>query len=81
MGVFPPVEEQLRIVSHLEEVLSRYAGLESEAAKGIELMKERRSALISAAVTGKIDVRTWQPVDCSTTEEYLQAAEQPPSYA
>lgn len=27
----------------------------------ISLLKERRSALISAAVTGKIDVRNWQP--------------------
>jgi type I restriction enzyme S subunit len=26
----------------------------------IDLMQERRTALISAAVTGKIDVRDWQ---------------------
>lgn len=32
-----------------------------EAAIGVELLSERRSALISAAVTGKIDVRGWQP--------------------
>ena len=31
----------------------------SEAA--VELLQERRTALISAAVTGKIDVRDWQP--------------------
>lgn len=27
----------------------------------MDLLKERRSALISAAVTGKIDLRGWQP--------------------
>jgi type I restriction enzyme S subunit len=31
--------------------------LKAKAERGIELLKERRSALISAAVTGKIDVR------------------------
>ena len=30
-----------------------------QASKGIELLKERRTALISAAVTGKIDLRGW----------------------
>jgi type I restriction enzyme S subunit len=33
----------------------------SKASKQIELLHERRTALISAAVTGKIDVRDWQP--------------------
>jgi len=31
-----------------------------EVLKAIDLLKERRIALISAAVTGKIDVRNWQ---------------------
>ena len=41
-------------------VLSRNLDLEklkAEAQRGIELLKERRNALIAAAVTGKIDVR------------------------
>ena len=32
----------------------------NKAQSAIQLMKERRTALISAAVTGKIDVRNWQ---------------------
>ena len=32
-----------------------------EGESAIKLLQERRSALISAAVTGKIDVRGWQP--------------------
>ncbi|WP_272939580.1 hypothetical protein [Aeromonas caviae] len=32
-----------------------------KAEKSIALMQERRTALISAAVTGKIDLRGWQP--------------------
>jgi len=32
----------------------------NEASRGSELLQERRSALISAAVTGKIDVRGWR---------------------
>ncbi|EKO5232786.1 restriction endonuclease subunit S [Vibrio parahaemolyticus] len=34
--------------------------IEKKAEKAINLMQERRTALISAAVTGKIDVRNWQ---------------------
>ncbi len=37
-----------------------------EGELGIKLLQERRSALISAAVTGKIDVRGWQPPEGST---------------
>ena len=35
----------------------------SKAQSAVELLKERRTALISAAVTGKIDVRNWKPGD------------------
>ena len=41
--------------------MGRFDALEREARLLIERLKERRSALISAAVTGKIDVRNWQP--------------------
>ena len=57
----PPIEEQLEIIEYLEEKISRIDSLISEAENAIELMQERRTALISAAVTGKIDVRDWQP--------------------
>ena len=53
----PPLIEQLAIVAHLDEKCGKIDQLKAKAERGIELLKERRSALISAAVTGKIDVR------------------------
>lgn len=60
-SVFPPLAEQRVITVYLNEVMERFSLLEKQAEASIELMNERRSALISAAVTGKIDVRGWQP--------------------
>lgn len=60
-AVFPPLAEQLKIVSYLDRLIDRYAEIEDKALVAIETMQERRIALISAAVTGKIDVRDWQP--------------------
>jgi type I restriction enzyme S subunit len=57
----PPISDQIQIRDYLSEVLQGWNSLEKEAKKAVELLKERRSALISAAVTGKIDVRDWQP--------------------
>ena len=53
----PPLEEQTMIVSHLDRQTARIDTLVVEAGDAIKLLQERRSALISAAVTGKIDVR------------------------
>ncbi|MCQ8884729.1 restriction endonuclease subunit S [Pseudoalteromonas agarivorans] len=62
--VIPPLSEQDLIVSELEALTSKYDVLINNATNAIELMKERGTALISAAVTGKIDVRNWrQPND------------------
>lgn len=55
--VVPPHGEQANIVSFLDTEITRLDELNAEATRGIALLKERRSALISAAVTGKIDVR------------------------
>lgn len=57
----PPPHEQKKIVSHIGRETSQIEALIEEAQKTIELMKERRTALISAAVTGKIDVRGIAP--------------------
>lgn len=57
--VVPPLDEQTQIVSFLASETAKFDALTAEAQRGIELLKERRSALISAAVTGKIDVRGW----------------------
>ncbi|ATU44959.1 restriction endonuclease subunit S [Acinetobacter junii] len=62
-GVFPSFEEQREIVNHLDELLDKYNIIEKEMNKAINLLQERRTALISAAVTGKIDVRNWQNPD------------------
>jgi type I restriction enzyme S subunit len=53
----PPENEQLYILRYLDEQTSRFEDLIAEAEKQVNLLKERRSALISAAVTGQIDVR------------------------
>jgi type I restriction enzyme S subunit len=60
---FPSYEEQLKIVDVLNEKLSKFDLLREQATKAINLLEERRSALISAAVTGQIDVRNYQPKD------------------
>jgi type I restriction enzyme S subunit len=53
----PPLDEQSEIVDFVEAKLGKFDVLKEEAEAGILLLKERRSALIAAAVTGKIDVR------------------------
>lgn len=55
--VLPEIKEQSAIVAFLDSETAKIDALVSEAQQAIGLLKERRSALISAAVTGKIDVR------------------------
>jgi type I restriction enzyme S subunit len=57
----PPIEEQMKIVEKVSNDAIVFDNLLSVAQKKIALLQERRTALISAAVTGKIDVRNWQP--------------------
>lgn len=52
-----PVTEQHEIAEYLNEAVGKYDDLLNQSAKFIDILQERRSALISAAVTGKIDVR------------------------
>ncbi|SFX55777.1 type I restriction enzyme, S subunit [Pseudomonas sp. NFACC49-2] len=61
IGIFPPAKEQAYITEFLQQESKVTRQLTKEAWRTMELLKERRSALISAAVTGKIDVRGWQP--------------------
>ncbi|WP_198679087.1 restriction endonuclease subunit S [Aliidiomarina haloalkalitolerans] len=65
----PPMEEQHQIVEKVVKANWKLLELAGEAIKLVEKLKERRSALISAAVTGKIDVRDWQPPQGSDTVE------------
>ncbi len=57
----PPRAEQDALVQRLSEGCRQLDDLMSEAQSAIALLQERRSALISAAVTGKIDVRGLVP--------------------
>ena len=54
----PPPHEQLEILVSLGHESTRIDALTDEAQSAITLLQERRTALISAAVTGKIDVRS-----------------------
>ena len=53
----PPLNEQTRILESISSVANELTGLTAEAQRAIDLLQERRTALISAAVTGQIDVR------------------------
>jgi len=53
----PPLPEQTVIVKFLNIELTKLDTLTNEAHRAIDLLQERRTALISAAVTGQIDVR------------------------
>ncbi|ESS73586.1 type I site-specific deoxyribonuclease HsdS [Methyloglobulus morosus KoM1] len=56
--LLPPIREQLEIVGYLKKQTTNLDFLQTEAKTAITLLQERRTALISAAVTGKIDVRS-----------------------
>jgi type I restriction enzyme S subunit len=53
----PATHEQSQIVAFIESETQCLDALKAKSVRVIELLKERRSALIAAAVTGKIDVR------------------------
>ena len=58
----PKLEEQASILAHLHADLDAIDKLANECSQTAVLLKERRAALISAAVTGKIDVRSLVPL-------------------
>lgn len=57
----PTTDEQAETVDFLAEETSKLDTLRADSEIAIDLLKERRSALIAAAVTGQIDVRGWTP--------------------
>lgn len=61
LTLMPPQDEQLEILNYLHEEELKFEKLTDQASLAVELLQERRTALISAAVTGKIDVRNWHP--------------------
>ena len=56
--VIPPNEEQHNILDFIAEQEGRFESLVEESQRAVRLLGERRTALISAAVTGQIDVRS-----------------------
>src|SRR5208337_5140122 len=52
----PPIEEQREIVRHIAAETSKIDRLRAATEHSITLLKERRGALIAAAVTGQIDI-------------------------
>lgn len=67
-GAFPPLEEQKVLVEWAFQKMASLKNGIDKAESVVDLLKERRTALISAAVTGKIDVRNWQR-NRSTSED------------
>ena len=71
--LLPPANEQIKV----DQFVARNADLLDETCKqaiqSVSLLQERRSALISAAVTGKIDVRDWVAPPASPTHKEVAA--------
>lgn len=69
----PSLKEQEEITQVIAKKMKVYAELTEKAELQITLLQERRTALISAAVTGKIDVRNWQSPTVAETHTELSA--------
>ncbi|MBC1186204.1 restriction endonuclease subunit S [Kluyvera sp. SCKS090646] len=69
----PPKNEQQEIVDALNSITKKYDVVTDNAMTAITILQERRTALISAAVTGKIDVRDWVAPDKQDVEESQEA--------
>jgi type I restriction enzyme S subunit len=57
----PPLPEQKAIVAHIETETQKIDTRLALIAKELSLVEEYKNALIAEAVTGKIDLRNWQP--------------------
>lgn len=69
----PPISEQREIVHWLEDQICCFDLLRDEAESAVILLRERRAALISAAITGKIDVRgAVTTAKCSISRERVR---------
>lgn len=71
----PPVTEQFKISEFITATVDKFDFLISQASQLIALIQERRTALISAAVTGKIDVRDWVAPETPSTQPQDQEEE------
>ena len=53
----PPIDEQMRIVAYIDKDTEQIDALSIKLTDSIAKLREYRTALITAATTGKIDVR------------------------
>lgn len=65
----PPLCEQVEIAEFLDSEMAKLDALGNAARSAVELLKERRAALITAAVTGQIDVRGLAPAESPVLPE------------
>lgn len=72
--VIPSNSEQKNIDEMVGVMKAQYSRLIDDAECSLVLLQERRTALISAAVTGKIDVRDWVAPDTQKAEESEETA-------
>jgi len=64
----PPENEVKEIVADIKKKIDHFSKLMASAESAIQLMQERRTALISSVVTGKINVSNWQHPNEAKTE-------------
>jgi type I restriction enzyme S subunit len=62
---FPPYDKQRLIAEYLKKECTKWDALIKTASQSINLFQERRSALISAAVTGQIDISNYKPKEAA----------------
>lgn len=67
--LLPPLTEQHRIVEYLDQEMAEIDAAIADAQQAVALSKERRAAVISAAVTGKIDVRGFIAPEANDVED------------
>jgi type I restriction enzyme S subunit len=65
----PPINEAADILNRISDSIAVYDTSLNKSGQQVQLLQERRTALISAAVTGKIDVRNWQPTQAENPRE------------
>jgi type I restriction enzyme S subunit len=56
----PPIAEQMQIVRFVRSEVNRIDALARVASDTMRVLREYRTALVSAAVTGQVDVRTYR---------------------
>lgn len=68
-----PFDQQVNLTKNALEKIEKIKIIQEMSEQTIQILQERRTALISAAVTGKIDVRDWVAPDTQDIEEPQEA--------